>query len=71
MNVMYQIEEYFVRLREDASGRMKLTVWNKFGDKVISDYISAASPDSGWTSVAQNSSETVVENVKCRLKGEC
>ena len=26
MNVMYQIEEYFVRLREDASGRMKLTV---------------------------------------------
>jgi hypothetical protein len=71
LNVMYQLDDYFVRIREDSSGRLKLTVWNQYGDKVVSDYISAATSDYVWTSIAKNSSESVVENVKCKLMGTC
>jgi len=68
---MYKLEDFFIRIREDASGRLKLTVWNQYGDKVVSDYISAATSDYVWTSIARNSSESVVENVKGKLMGVC
>ncbi|MDI9418741.1 MAG: hypothetical protein GX228_10565 [Firmicutes bacterium] len=71
MNIMYKMDDYFIRIREDSSGRLKLTVWNQYGDKVVSDYISAASSDYVWTSIARSSSESVVENVKCRLMRTC
>ncbi|HHT35615.1 MAG: hypothetical protein ACE3NC_07720 [Candidatus Wallacebacter cryptica] len=69
MNVMYQLEDFFVRIREDKTGRLKLTVWNSSGDKIVSDYISAASSDHVWTSIASHSSESLVEDVKSKLMG--
>lgn len=70
MNLMYQMEDYFIRIRQDSSGRLKLTVWNQAGDKIISDYVSAASLDNVWANITKNSSERVVESVKRKIMGE-
>ena len=67
MNLMYQLDQFFVRLRQDASGRLKLTVWNQSGEKIVSDYISAASSEHVWTSIAKACSEAVVEDDKGKL----
>lgn len=65
-NVMYSVEEYFVRIREDG-GKLKVTVWNSVGDKIVSDYVSAASLDKVWDNIGKASSEAVVESIKKRL----
>ncbi len=67
MNTMYQVDDFFVRIQEDSSRRLKLTVWNNFGEKLVSDYISAASLDNVWDNIAENSSDSVVESVKNTL----
>lgn len=67
MNTMYQVEDFFVRIQADSSRRLKLTVWNNFGEKLVSDYISAASLDNVWHNIAENSSESVVESIKNTL----
>lgn len=67
MNIMYQVDDFFVRMEQDPSGRIKLTVWNEIGKKIVSDYVSAASLDSLWTSIINTSSDTVVESVKSKL----
>ncbi|NLM24726.1 MAG: hypothetical protein GX208_01225 [Firmicutes bacterium] len=67
MNVMYSVEDFFVRIRQDA-GKLKVTVWNSVGDKVVSDYVSAASLDKVWNNISKASSEAVVESIKERMK---
>ncbi len=67
MNIMYQVEEFFVRLQEDSSRKLKVTVWNNLGEKLVSDYVSAASQDKVWQGIAKNSSVVVVESVKNTL----
>lgn len=67
MNIMYAVEEFFVRIRRDAE-RLKLTVWNSMGNKVVSDYVSAASLDKVWENVSKASSDEVVNSVKEHLK---
>ena len=66
MNVMFEAANYFIRIREDR-GRLKLTVWSQTGDKVVSEYVSAASLDNVWQNIATLSSSDVVQLVKKRL----
>ena len=68
MNMMFQANDFFVRIRED-SGRLKLTVWSKVGEKLVSEYISAASLENVWQNIASQSSAEVVDVVKEQLYG--
>lgn len=63
MNVMFQVENYFVRVR-DKAGRLKLTVWDNAGTKIVSEFVSAGSLPNLWEHVGKVSSQEVVDKVK-------
>ncbi|NLM40583.1 MAG: hypothetical protein GX205_11065 [Firmicutes bacterium] len=68
MNTMFQVGDFFVRLR-DKGDRPKLTVWNSTGTKIISEFISAATPSS-WEQIEQLTSPEVVERVRELVQAE-
>lgn len=68
MNTMFQVDNYFARISQEAV-RLKLTVWNVEGHKLVSDYISAASLERVWNNIADLTSDKVVEVVQEKLKG--
>ncbi len=66
MNTMFQVDDFFVRIR-DKGGRMKLTVWNGHGNKIISEFITTDHSGNFWNLIENHSSESVVNAVKERL----
>lgn len=68
MNTMFQVNEFFIRMREKA-GRVKLTVWNNQGTKLLSELVSLGSLDTVWEQIAKESSAEVVQKVKEAMQG--
>ncbi len=68
MNTMFQVNEFFIRMREKA-GRVKLTVWNNQGNKLLSELVSLGSLDTVWEQIAKDSSAEVVQKVKEVMQG--
>lgn len=68
MNTMFQVGDYFVRLR-DKGDRPKLTVWNNAGTKIVSEFITAAAPGS-WDQIEKLTSTEVVEQVRALVQEE-
>ncbi len=69
MNTMFQVDDYFVRIK-DYGGRLKLAVWTHTGEKVVSEFISAATLPQVWSHIEKMSSSNVVGAVKAKLSGE-
>jgi hypothetical protein len=66
MNTMFQVGDFFVRLR-DKGDRPKLTVWNKAGTKLVSEFINTATPSS-WEQIERLTSTEVVEQVRALVQ---
>ena len=66
MNTMFQVEDFFVRIREKG-GRMKLTVWSGDGNKIISEFVTNDHSGNFWNLIENHSSASVVTAVKDRL----
>ncbi|HHT73178.1 MAG TPA: hypothetical protein GX008_05640 [Firmicutes bacterium] len=66
MNTMFQVGDFFVRLR-DKGDRPKLTVWNRAGSKIVSEFINIATP-SFWEQIEQLTSAEVVEQVRALVQ---
>jgi len=66
MNTMFQVGDFFVRVR-DKGDRPKLTVWNKAGTKIVSEFINTATPGL-WEQIEQLTSSEVVEQVRALVQ---
>ncbi len=65
-NMMFQVEDFFVRI-SDKGHSLKLAVWNNQGQKLLSDFISSDHSGKFWNLVANNTSDSVAEEVKKRI----
>lgn len=68
MSTMVKIGDFFVRLR-DQGDRPKLTIWNKTGTKIVSEFISSTTP-SFWDQIGKLTSQEVVERVNALLQNQ-
>ena len=68
MSTMVKIGDFFVRLR-DQGNRPKLTIWNKAGTKIVSEFISSTTPQF-WAQIEKLTSEEVVNKVQALLQEE-
>jgi hypothetical protein len=68
MGTMFKTGDFFVRFRVQGE-RPKLTVWNQNGTKIISEFVSSATP-SFWAQIAKLTSQDVVDRVQALLDNE-
>lgn len=66
MSTMFKVGDFFVRLR-DQGERPKLTIWNNNGTKIVSEFISSATPNF-WVQIAKLTSQEVVDKVQSLLE---
>lgn len=66
MNTMVRVGDFFVRLR-DQGDRPKLTVWNNSGAKIISEFISSATP-AVWEQIGKLTTQEVVDEIHAILQ---
>lgn len=66
MSTMFKSGDFFVRLRVQGE-RPKLTIWNKSGTKIVSEFINSTVAGF-WTQMARLTSQEVVDDVLALLE---
>lgn len=67
MGTMFKASEWFVRIR-NKGGQVKITIWDKHGDKLFSDFFGPDPTAKFWSSIAKMTSEDVVEAIQRKLR---
>ncbi|NLJ79591.1 MAG: hypothetical protein GX335_00995 [Firmicutes bacterium] len=66
MNIMVKVGDFFLRIRNQGD-RSKLTIWNKTGTKIVSEFISSTTPNF-WDQIGKLTSPEVVDKVHSLLQ---
>jgi hypothetical protein len=66
MGTMFRAADWFVRIRSKGD-QLKITIWDKHGDKLLSDFLSPEPTTRFWSSVAKLTSDEVVSAIQRKL----
>ncbi|KLU40780.1 MAG: hypothetical protein AA931_04410 [Peptococcaceae bacterium 1109] len=68
MGTMFQAADWFVRVR-NKGGHIKVTIWDKYGDKLFSDFLGPEPRTKFWNAIAKITSREVAEAIQEKLPG--
>ncbi|MGI6150070.1 MAG: hypothetical protein GX195_07570 [Firmicutes bacterium] len=66
MGTMFQAADWFVRIRHKG-GHVKITIWDRYGDKLFSDVLGPEPHTKFWNAIAKITSQEVVQAIQEKL----
>lgn len=66
MSTMFESGEYFVRI-QDKGGHRKIAIWDRKGDKLLSDFLGPDPTSQFWMRVESLTDSEVASDIKTRV----